>query len=79
MSFRTIVSLVVAAWCAAGMAGCASYEGGAYGYGSATGYAAETPAAPRSRDDSYCARHYRSYDPASGTYLGYDGVRHSCP
>jgi len=27
---------------------------------------------------SSCARHYRSYDPASGTFLGYDGVRHSC-
>jgi hypothetical protein len=22
---------------------------------------------------------YRSYDPQSGTYLGYDGVRHPCP
>ena len=28
---------------------------------------------------SYCAQRYRSYDPASGTYLGYDGVRRSCP
>ena len=26
----------------------------------------------------YCARRYRSYDPASGTYLGYDGLRHRC-
>lgn len=26
-----------------------------------------------------CARRYRSYDPATGTFLGYDGVRHSCP
>ena len=25
-----------------------------------------------------CARKYRSYDPASGTYLGYDGYRHRC-
>src|SRR5580700_3353122 len=30
-------------------------------------------------DSAYCAQRYRSYDPASGTYLGYDGVRHSCP
>ncbi|MGB9173724.1 BA14K family protein [Bradyrhizobium sp.] len=22
---------------------------------------------------------YRSYDPRSGTYLGYDGFRHPCP
>lgn len=28
---------------------------------------------------SYCASRYRSYDPATGTYLGYDGVRHPCP
>ncbi|WP_245285747.1 BA14K family protein [Bradyrhizobium japonicum] len=28
---------------------------------------------------SYCEQKYRSYDPASGTYLGYDGKRHPCP
>ncbi|HWM47184.1 MAG TPA: BA14K family protein [Xanthobacteraceae bacterium] len=26
-----------------------------------------------------CAQRYHSYDPASGTYLGYDGRRHPCP
>lgn len=26
-----------------------------------------------------CAARFRSYDPASGTYLGYDGARHPCP
>jgi hypothetical protein len=31
-----------------------------------------------SSDSSYCAQRYRSYDPASGTYLGYDGQRHPC-
>jgi BA14K-like protein len=30
-------------------------------------------------DDAYCAQRFRSYDPTSGTYLGYDGLRHSCP
>jgi len=25
-----------------------------------------------------CALRYRSYDPASGTYVGHDGRRHSC-
>ena len=30
-------------------------------------------------DPSYCVSRYRSYDPATGTYLGYDGVRHPCP
>lgn len=28
---------------------------------------------------AYCQQRFRSYDPASGTYLGYDGFRHSCP
>jgi hypothetical protein len=27
----------------------------------------------------YCEQRYKSYDPASGTYLGYDGLRHPCP
>jgi hypothetical protein len=30
-------------------------------------------------DASYCAQRYRSWDPASGTYLGNDGLRHPCP
>ncbi|MGO4570751.1 BA14K family protein [Microvirga sp. 2TAF3] len=28
---------------------------------------------------AYCAQRFKSYDPASGTYLGYDGLRHACP
>jgi hypothetical protein len=28
---------------------------------------------------AFCQAHFKSYDPASGTYLGYDGVRHPCP
>jgi hypothetical protein len=27
---------------------------------------------------SSCAQRYRSYDPASGSFLGRDGQRHSC-
>lgn len=30
-------------------------------------------------DIAYCMQRFRSYDPASGTYLGYDGLRHPCP
>jgi BA14K-like protein len=26
-----------------------------------------------------CAARFRSFDPATGTYLGFDGRRHSCP
>ncbi len=29
-------------------------------------------------DGASCAQRYRSYDPGSGTYLGYDGHRHAC-
>lgn len=27
---------------------------------------------------SHCAERYRSYNPASGTFMGYDGRRHPC-
>jgi hypothetical protein len=29
-------------------------------------------------DMAYCAQRYRSFDPASGTFMGYDGRRHPC-
>lgn len=35
--------------------------------------------APNSDAVAYCAQRFRSYDPQSGTYLGYDGLRHACP
>jgi len=28
---------------------------------------------------AYCKQRYKSYDSATGTYLGFDGVRHPCP
>jgi BA14K-like protein len=28
---------------------------------------------------AYCLERFKSYDPRSGTYLGYDGYRHPCP
>jgi hypothetical protein len=28
---------------------------------------------------AYCMRRFKSYDPYSMTYLGYDGCRHPCP
>jgi hypothetical protein len=30
-------------------------------------------------DVAYCQQRFRSYDPESQTYLGYDGMRHPCP
>lgn len=35
--------------------------------------------AQNSNTVQYCMNRYRSYDPRSGTYLGYDGLRHPCP
>jgi hypothetical protein len=40
------------------------------------------PAAPAYSSgggEDYCAQRFRSYDPSTGTYLGYDGQRHPCP
>ena len=61
-----------------------------YGYGYNYGYAPPPPAPAYVEEDvqpipadggsvSYCEQRYRSYDPASGTYAGYDGLRHPCP
>jgi hypothetical protein len=42
---------------------------GGQGYGYGGGYDAH---------DAACAQRFRSYDPNSNTYLGYDGYRHYC-
>jgi hypothetical protein len=61
------------------------YYGDGYGYDDyayADGYDDSYVAAPSyagDGDDASCAQLYRSYDPRSGTYLGYDGLRHPCP
>lgn len=31
------------------------------------------------RGSTHCMERYRSYDPASGTFMGYDGRRRPCP
>jgi BA14K-like protein len=51
-----------------------------YDNGYDTGYPVEPGVVVSSADGdaSYCAQRYRSYDPASGTYLGFDGLRHPC-
>jgi BA14K-like protein len=35
--------------------------------------------APVADAAAYCAQRFKSWDPATGTYLGYDGLRHPCP
>jgi hypothetical protein len=69
--------------------------GGSYAYGAGPDYyyddsyydspdyysdsGVEVAPAPAGVDASYCAQRFRSYDPATGTYLGYDGQPHPCP
>jgi len=47
--------------------------------GPAPAYAYVAPPAIAPDAIAYCASRYRSFDPASGTFLGYDGLRHPCP
>jgi hypothetical protein len=57
------------------------YYGDSYAFDTGPVVAFDQPApveGPVVADASYCAQRYRSYDPASGTYLGYDGLRHPC-
>jgi len=65
---------------AAGIAGLAAGAliGGAIASQQAQA-AAPTYVVPDQNAAAYCAQRYRSYDPASGTFLGYDGARHPCP
>src|SRR5215470_17912356 len=46
------------------------------GYASGPAYQAPAAAAP---SVATCEARFRSYDRATGTYLGYDGLRHRCP
>lgn len=74
-----------AAGAAIGGLGSYAYYGNRYGYYDDPyyyGYYDEPSVAvvqDGGRDDAYCAQRFKSYDPASGTYLGYDGKRHPCP
>ena len=52
--------------------------GYAYAPGYGPGYVAG-PAYGAGDAVAYCQQRFRSYDPRSGTYLGYDGYRHPCP
>jgi BA14K-like protein len=47
-------------------------------YNDGAGYA-DYPRDGGADSSAYCAARFKSYSPASGTYLGYDGLRHPCP
>jgi hypothetical protein len=70
-----------AAGLAAGLALTSPYWAG-YGYGPYDdGYYGDDYAYDEGDggDVSRCEATFRSFDPRSGTYMGYDGVRHRCP
>jgi hypothetical protein len=50
-----------------------------YYYGPGYYYPPDYAYGPPPPDAAYCMQRFKSYDPGSGTYLGYDGYRHPCP
>lgn len=52
------------------LAAAPDYYNGSYAYAAAPAYDSAV---------AYCIGRFKSYDPARGTYLGYDGKRHRCP
>jgi hypothetical protein len=56
---------------------------GAYRLGEPNSYYNSAPGAEvgpvASNDVQRCAMRFRSFDPATGTYMGFDGIRHACP
>jgi hypothetical protein len=75
-----------AGFAAGALIGSAPYYYGDYGYDDyayADGYDDDSyvaaPVYAGDDDAASCAQRFRSYDPRSGTYLGYDGLRHPCP
>jgi uncharacterized membrane protein len=51
------------------------YDGGSYGYDDRYHPSYNFGYYPSYCDDGTTAKRYRSYDPASGTYVGHDGRR----
>jgi hypothetical protein len=82
---RTSRRTVVAGAVAGGAIGYGYGYGRGYGYSDPYGYESNytNGYAPSysyaNGDPSYCVQRFRSYDPSTGTYLGYDGRRHPCP
>jgi len=54
------------------------YDSGYYPYDDEA-YAYVAPGVADGDSVAYCEQRFRSYDPSTGTYLGFDGLRHPCP
>lgn len=53
--------------------------GPAYAYAPGPAYDYVAPPAPGGGNVAWCEAHYRSYNPSTGMFLGYDGHYHPCP
>lgn len=62
-----------------GYGGTAAGVGIGLAAGALIGGAIAASQAQAQQNAAYCAQRYRSYDPASGTYLNRDGNRYPCP
>jgi len=60
-----------------GNSGYYDYSPG-YAYGPSYGYVA-APAMVAGDSVAYCQQRFRSYNPSTGMYLGFDGQYHPCP
>lgn len=57
------------------------YDGyyGDYAYDYGPSYYYSAPAYAYNDANAYCASRFRSYNPVTHTYTGYDGLQHPCP
>lgn len=62
-----------------GHGGTAAGVGIGLAAGAIIGGAIAASQAQAQQNAAYCSQRYRSYDPASGTYLNKDGNRYPCP
>ncbi|HEV2098442.1 MAG TPA: BA14K family protein [Stellaceae bacterium] len=66
-----------------GVAAGQRVEGGTFGYGQRPQYYDYAPGMRVAGADrgaiAWCATRFQSFDPATGTYMGFDGIRHPCP
>lgn len=62
-----------------GYGGTAAGVGIGLAAGAIIGGAIAASSAQAQQNHAYCSQRYRSYDPASGTYLNNDGNRYPCP
>jgi hypothetical protein len=73
-----VIGAGIATGLAVGAYGGSPYYSDAWNEPTYGGYVVADPYAG-GNDVGYCVQRFRSYDPASGTYLGLDGLRHQCP